>query len=194
MDQLRDGQNPHSLFMTCADSRIVPNLITNTGPGDLFTVRNVGNLIPKDGRDNSIEAALSFALEELRVDQVVVCGHSGCGAMKALLGGVPAGPGLGDWLANADAGVDRWHRGHPVGTAAAAAGFDPADQLAMVNVAVQLETLRAHPVIRRTMRQREIAVSGLFFDIGTARVLQITADDLSEISDPDLAVLAAVTH
>ncbi|WP_327145505.1 bifunctional SulP family inorganic anion transporter/carbonic anhydrase [Nocardia sp. NBC_01327] len=194
MDELRDGQNPHSLFVTCADSRIVPNLITNTGPGDLFTVRNVGNLIPKDGRDNSIEAALSFALEELRVDQVVVCGHSGCGAMKALLGGVPAGPGLGDWLANADASVDRWHRGHPVGTAAAAAGFDPADQLAMVNVAVQLETLRAHPVIRRTMQQREIAVSGLFFDIGTARVLQITADDLSEISDPDLSALAAVTH
>ncbi|MFF2551143.1 SulP family inorganic anion transporter [Nocardia sp. NPDC058058] len=191
LDELRDGQNPHSLFLTCADSRVVPNLITNTGPGDLFTIRNVGNLVPPNGQDSSVEAALSFALEELEVDHVVVCGHSSCGAMKALLSGVPEGPGLGDWLANAGSSVDRWHRGHSVGQAAAAAGFDRADQLAMVNVAVQLETLRNHPVVRDAMLRRGVAVSGLFFDIGTARVMQITANGLSEITDPDLSVLAA---
>ncbi|WP_067564461.1 SulP family inorganic anion transporter [Nocardia acidivorans] len=195
LDELRDGQNPHSLFLTCADSRIVPNLITNTGPGDLFTIRNVGNLVPPNGRDSSVEAALAFALDELEVDHVVVCGHSSCGAMKALLDGVPEGPGLGEWLRNADISVDRWHRGHAVGRAAAAAGFGPADQLAMVNVAVQLETLRTHPVVRDAMLRRGVAVSGLFFDIGSARVMQVTADGLSEITDPDLSALAiSSTH
>ncbi|MFC9995310.1 SulP family inorganic anion transporter [Nocardia sp. NPDC127526] len=192
LDELRDGQNPHSLFLTCADSRIVPNVITNTGPGDLFTVRNVGNLVPPQGRDSSIEAALSFALDELHVDHLVVCGHSSCGAMNALLAGAPSGPGLGAWLRNAAPSLDRFRRGHPVAFAAARAGFGVPDQLAMVNVAVQLETLAAHPVVRRAVHERGVTLSGLFFDIGTARVLEVTADGIAEIDDVELsAELAA---
>ncbi|UGT42886.1 bifunctional SulP family inorganic anion transporter/carbonic anhydrase [Nocardia yamanashiensis] len=190
LDELRDGQNPHSLFLTCADSRIVPNVITSSGPGDLFTVRNVGNLVPEQGRDSSIEAAIAFAIDELGVDHVVVCGHSSCGAMKALLAGPPSGPGLGDWLKHGRSSLDAFRGGHRVAYAAAREGFGVPDQLAMVNVAMQLETLHAHPVVRRAMMERGLTVTGLFFDIGTARVLEVSMDDLSEIADADLSALA----
>ncbi|MFE3752675.1 SulP family inorganic anion transporter [Nocardia tengchongensis] len=178
---LRDGQEPDSLFVTCADSRIVPNVITNSGPGDLFTVRNVGNLIPRDAQDSSMEAALIYALDKLDVRSVVVCGHSGCGAMGALHSELVTGSQLDDWLAHARPSLDRFRLGHPVGIASAAAGFGPVDQLGMVNVAVQLETLYAHPVVRRGVQERGVVLSGLFFDIATARVVEVTVDGIAEI-------------
>ncbi|UFS97314.1 SulP family inorganic anion transporter [Nocardia huaxiensis] len=190
LDVLRDGQEPDSLFVTCADSRIVPNVITNSGPGDLFTVRNVGNLIPPDGRDASMEAALVYALDKLDVRSVVVCGHSGCGAMEALYGEAVTGSGLDDWLAHARTSLDRFRLGHPVALAAAAAGFPPVDQLGMVNVAVQLETLYAHPVVRRGVEERGVVLSGLFFDIATARVVEVTVDRIAEIDGVDHPVAA----
>ncbi|WP_306363545.1 SulP family inorganic anion transporter [Nocardia sp. CC227C] len=183
LGELRNGQEPHSIFLTCADSRIVPNVITNSGPGDLFTVRNVGNLIPADGRDASVEAALIYSLDKLDIRSVVVCGHSGCGAMEALLGDSVTHSGLDAWLAHARPSLDRYRLGHPVAMAAAAAGFGPVDQLAMVNVAVQVETLCAHPVVRRGIEERGVVVSGLFFDIATARVVEITVHGIAEIDD-----------
>ncbi|WP_280295875.1 bifunctional SulP family inorganic anion transporter/carbonic anhydrase [Nocardia abscessus] len=183
LDQLRDRQDPHSLFLTCADSRIVPNVITNSGPGDLFTVRNVGNLHPADGSDASVEAALSFAVDNLKVHNVVVCGHSSCGAMKALLAGTSVGPGLDTWLAHARPSLDAYRAGHPVRAVAAAAGYDEIAQLSMVNVAVQLEILQRHPVIRQAAAARGLTVSGLFFDISTACVLEVTTDSVSEFTD-----------
>ncbi|MBF6172757.1 SulP family inorganic anion transporter [Nocardia blacklockiae] len=187
LDELRDKQDPHSLFLTCADSRIVPNVITNSGPGDLFTVRNVGNLIPADGSDASLEAAISFAVEHLHVRNIVVCGHSSCGAMRAVLEGGSAGPGLDDWLAHARPSLARFRAAPPVAAAAAAAGYDEVAQLSMVNVAVQLQTLQAHPIVSRAIEEHGLTVSGLFFDIGTARVVEITADSVNEISDTDIA-------
>ncbi|MBF6467364.1 bifunctional SulP family inorganic anion transporter/carbonic anhydrase [Nocardia beijingensis] len=183
LDQLRDRQHPHSLFLACADSRIVPNVITNSGPGDLFTVRNVGNLHPADGSDASVEAALSFAVDNLKVRNVVVCGHSSCGAMKALLTGSSTGPGLDNWLAHARPSLDAYRAGHPVRAVAAAAGYDETAQLSIVNVAVQLEMLQRHPVIRQAAATRGLTVSGLFFDISTACVLEVTTDDISEFTD-----------
>ncbi|RDI67564.1 SulP family inorganic anion transporter [Nocardia pseudobrasiliensis] len=193
LGELRDGQNPDALFLTCADSRIVPNVITSSGPGDLFTVRNIGNLIPADGRDTSVEAALVYALDVLRVRSVVVCGHSGCGAMGALYRGDVTGSGLDDWLAHGRPTLKRFRGGHPVAAAAAAAGFGEIDQLGMVNVAVQLETLARHPLVCRALVERGVVLSGLFFDIATARVIRIRVDGISEIDDagracgPDVA-------
>ncbi|MEV6768886.1 SulP family inorganic anion transporter [Nocardia sp. NPDC051030] len=180
---LRDGQEPDSLFVTCADSRIVPNVITNSGPGDLFTVRNVGNLIPTGGQDASMEAALIYALDKLDVRSVVVCGHSGCGAMEALHSEAVTGSDLDNWLAHARPSLTRYRLGHPVASAAAAAGFGPVDQLGMVNVAVQLEALHAHPVVRRGVEERGVVLSGLFFDITSARVVEVTVDGIAEIDD-----------
>ncbi len=192
LDELRDGQDPDSLFLTCADSRIVPNVITHSGPGDLFTVRNVGNLIPAGGADASVEAALEFAVGKLGVRTVVVCGHSGCGAMQALLReDADLGGGLAEWLAHAGPSLERYRAGHPVAAAAAAAGYDETAQLSMVNVAVQLETLAAHPLVRRAVRDRGLVVSGLYFDIATARVLSVTTTAIAEITDIDRVEVTA---
>ena len=173
LEQLADGQRPRALFLTCADSRVVPNVITSSGPGDLFTVRNLGNLVPPPGHesDSSVAAALEYAVHHLQVPTILVCGHSGCGAMHRLLGD-----------GNLDGPLDRWLRwglpslaalrdGHPVGAAAAAEGRDEVDQLSMVNVARQIEVLRTHPVVRDAVAAGRLQIAGLFLDIPTARLL-----------------------
>ncbi|WP_410872127.1 SulP family inorganic anion transporter [Nocardia sp. A7] len=175
-------QDPDSFFLTCSDSRIVPNVITNSGPGDLFTVRNVGNLVPISG-DDSVEAALTFALDSLAVRTVVVCGHSSCGAMKAVHSAADTDGGLGSWLRHAEPALQRFRAGHPVAVAAAAAGYSEVDQLSLVNVAVQLETLGRNPAVRRAVTERGLVLSGLFFDIAGARVLEVTVDGVSAIDD-----------
>lgn len=160
---LRDGQAPAGLLLTCADSRVVPSVITRSGPGDLFTVQNVGNLVA----GTSARAAVQYATTVLDVPTLAVCGHSGCGAMRGLLDGTADGAqfdgALGDWLAAARPSLEAFRAGHPVGVAALRDGFGEAEALAMVNVAVQLDELG------ETRAERV----GLFFDIPTARVLTL---------------------
>jgi len=181
VQDLSSFQNPGTLFVACSDSRVVPNLITSSGPGDLFTVRNVGNVVGDDGRDASIEAALEFALEELSVESIVVCGHSGCGAMTALWADPDASGERGAidvWLDHARPSLAAFRDGHP-----ADAGFGAVDQLAMVNVAVQLDRLRRHPGLQEALQAGRVHVAGLFYDIATARVLRVTPDGISHL-DP----------
>ncbi|BDX32077.1 putative transmembrane carbonic anhydrase [Mycobacterium antarcticum] len=179
LEKLAHAQEPETLFITCTDSRIVPNVITSSGPGDLFTVRNVGNLVPADHRDPSVEAAIAFAVEKLDVSSIVVCGHSSCGAMHTLLGGkAPRSPGeqhLSTWLAYGNPTLGAFDGGdHPVARAAAEAGFGPVDQLSMVNVALQVETLVRHPLVVDPHRRGTLEVFGVFYDIASAVVLRIT--------------------
>src|SRR5262245_55641456 len=100
----REGQDPHTLFITCSDSRVLAELITQSQPGDLFVVKNVGNIVPPAsvvGSTNSTAAAIEFAVQVLHVQDIVVCGHSQCGAMAALMGGIPPGvnvPHLARWM------------------------------------------------------------------------------------------------
>ena len=186
VQELSSFQDPGTLFVACSDSRVVPNLITSSGPGDLFTVRNVGNVVGDDGRDASIEAALEFALEELSVESIVVCGHSGCGAMTALWADPDASGERGAidvWLDHARPSLAAFRDGHPVQAAAADAGFGAVDQLAMVNVAVQLDRLRRHPGLQEALQAGRVHVAGLFYDIATARVLRVTPDGISHL-DP----------
>jgi carbonic anhydrase len=172
LKELADEQQPETLFLTCADSRVVPNVITSSGPGDLFTVRNVGNMIPAGQKDASVEAAIAFAVNQLGVSSIVVCGHSSCGAMKALLHGAPDDAHLKSWLAHGDPTLEAFQGGaHPVARSAAVAGFSTEDQLSMVNIAVQVQTLSRHPVLAA---HPGIEVIGLFYDIASADVLRVT--------------------
>ncbi|WP_432923977.1 SulP family inorganic anion transporter [Microbispora sp. CA-135349] len=161
-------QSPSHLFITCADSRIVPNIITASGPGDLFTLRNIGNLVPRAGAvptDDSVAATIEYAVQVLDVRTITVCGHSGCGAMAALLGGVPDLPALRDWLRHGRQSLARFVAAEPGDDDAG-----PLDRLCRVNVIQQLDNLRTHPFVDSLVRAGKLELTGLYFDIGAARV------------------------
>lgn len=179
-DQLSGGQKPEALFLTCADSRVVPNVITGSGPGDLFTVRNVGNLVPPAGADPSLEASLSFAVDELAVRQIIVCGHSACGAMGVALTSPAVPPTIERWIEHAAPSTAGFRAGHPVRAAAADLGFGSADQLSLVNVAVQVAAVAEHPLVRDAVAAGRVEVIGLFFDIASGRVLHVTDSAVAE--------------
>ncbi|RJQ79084.1 carbonic anhydrase [Pseudonocardiaceae bacterium YIM PH 21723] len=157
------GQQPTQLFITCADSRVVPNMITSSGPGDLFTVRNIGNLVPRHGSgvDNSVGAAIEYAVDVLGVSTVVVCGHSDCGAMKALLAGMPTDSALGSWLTNGASTVERFRE---------CGSDEDLERLVMTNVAQQLENLMTFPSVSRAVEAGRLTLQGMYFDIATAKI------------------------
>ncbi|MFJ9695866.1 SulP family inorganic anion transporter [Kitasatospora sp. NPDC101183] len=171
----REGQTPSQLFLTCADSRMVTSMITNSGPGDLFTVRNVGNLVPAPfepgAADDSVAAAVQYAVESLEIRSITVCGHSGCGAMKALLDGVHERPGpptpLTRWLRNGRGSLQRLRQ--------APADFadrpvvDLAEQLCLTNVVQQLDHLMANPAVERRVTEGTLRLVGMYFDFATAQ-------------------------
>ncbi|MFK0002422.1 SulP family inorganic anion transporter [Paenarthrobacter sp. NPDC090522] len=192
VQDLTDGQNPDTLFVACVDSRVNPNLITSSGPGDLLTLRNIGNVVCSDDHDASIDSTLTFAVKALSVDSIVVCGHSNCGAMKAVLadasGSAPAlGSGFDAWLEHARPSYRALVDNHPVALAAKAAGFSRLDQLSMVNVAVQLGKLEQHPVTGPALAAGQLEATGLFYDICTARVVLVTPEGIEQL-DPSMAV------
>lgn len=173
LELLVDGQHPRALFLTCTDSRVVPNVITSSGPGDLFTIRNLGNLVPPPGQesDSSVAAALIYAADHLKVPTILVCGHSGCTAMQAMLNGDDLDEPLNRWLRWGLPSLNALRHGCPVGAAAAAEGRPEVDQLSMVNVAHQMHMLGTHPVVRDAVADGRIHIAGLFLDIPTARLL-----------------------
>ncbi|TDC16522.1 carbonic anhydrase [Kribbella albertanoniae] len=165
-----EGQRPTQLFITCADSRIVPNLITSTGPGDQFCVRNIGNLVPPNGSDsNSVDAAIEFAVEVLGVRSIVVCGHSHCGAAAAALQAkTPAGTGLQNWLRHLEPSVRRAVAMPDIVDPATGVKLSPADKLSVANVGVQLSNLRSFACVRKAEDEGRLELIGLWFDIGAA--------------------------
>lgn len=163
-------QSPDALFVTCADSRVVPDLLVSTHPGDLFTMRNVGNLVPPATAegisigDVSEASAIEYAVLVLKVANIVVCGHSECGAMKAVLAteAKPGAPNLAKWLHHASAAAFRLeHEG------ALDAALKPHDQLSQLNVLVQLEHLMSYPIVRTQVAAGALHLSGWWFDIAT---------------------------
>ncbi|MFD9699686.1 SulP family inorganic anion transporter [Lentzea sp. NPDC059081] len=168
------GQRPQQLFITCADSRVVPNLITTSGPGDLFCVRNIGNLVPMASADDrSVGAAVEYAVEILNVSTIVVCGHSDCGAMKALVqGSASRGSHLHSWLRNAEPSLIRFH----APTSPGCADLPVADRLAVANVAQQLDNLLGFPSVREAIAAGTLTLKGMYFDISNARVYLVDPD------------------
>jgi len=169
--ELARKQQPTHLFITCADSRIVPSLITASGPGDLFTVRNIGNLVPRKGteqHDDSVGAAIEYATQVLGVHTITVCGHSGCGAMAGLLsGGVKAGslPAMRRWLRHGNHSLARF-----IETEGDRLDAGALDTLCRVNVQQQLDNLRTYRKIDEQVRTGRLKLVGLYFDIGSAQV------------------------
>jgi carbonic anhydrase len=185
----REGQRPSQLFLTCADSRLVTSMITSSGPGDLFVVRNVGNLVPLPGAesgDDSVAAAIEYAVDVLKVRSITVCGHSGCGAMQALLDSEPGGrrTPLERWLRHGLPSLERmaddslpW---------AKLAGRQPADaveQLCLTNVVQQLEHLRAHESVARGLRAGALELHGMYFHVGEAQAYLLTGADDDVVFD-----------
>lgn len=170
---LAQGQTPDCLFISCADSRVVPNLLVSTDPGDLFVVRNVGNMVPpSDSKgqstgDQSEAAALEFSLRNLPVEDIVVCGHSSCGAMKAVLaGGVgPENPNLNGWLEHGKAALQRMAENSKLGE-----GLSDYDRLSQNNVLLQMEHIASYPWVKARLDAGTLRLHGWWFDIASAQV------------------------
>ncbi|WP_406007594.1 SulP family inorganic anion transporter [Streptomyces sp. NBC_00637] len=185
----REGQRPTQLFLTCADSRLVTSMITSSGPGDLFVVRNVGNLVPSPGEesgDDSVAAAIEYAVDVLKVRSITVCGHSGCGAMQALLHSEPgaARTPLQRWLRHGVPSLKRMaDDGRPHARLAGRAPVDAVEQLCLTNVVQQLEHLRAHESVTRALRDGALELHGLYFHVGEAQtyLLSEAATDDGEL-------------
>jgi carbonic anhydrase len=162
-------QRPHALFVTCADSRIDPELITQSGPGDLFVTRNVGNLVPAYGEMmGGVSAVIEYAVTALKVEHVVVCGHTDCGAMKGLLNpeSLTEMPTVRSWLKNA-------HTALSVATSLAEPDEKPnvlMRRLTEENVLLQLQHLRTHPSVAGSIARGELTISGWVYDIGKGEV------------------------
>lgn len=160
------SDRPRILLFSCADSRVSPQLITGLAARDVFTVRNIGHLVPPSELEcgSSVAASLEYAVNHLAVPSIVVCGHSGCTAMHGLLGGAPADGSLGSWLRWGLPSLHAWREGHPVGVAASEGGHTEVDQLAMVNVARQAGVIARHSAIRDAVLTGRVHVTGLFVD------------------------------
>ncbi len=168
--ELAVNQTPDTLFITCSDSRVVPDLLASTHPGDLFTMRNVGNLVPPatvDGisiGDVSEASAIEYSVLVLNVTNIVVCGHSECGAMKAVIANDvrPETPNLAKWLHHAHAAAFRLKQ-----EGALDVNLTPHDQLSQLNVLVQLEHLMSYAIVREKVLTGELCLSGWWFHIAS---------------------------
>jgi carbonic anhydrase len=168
----RDGQQPHTLFITCSDSRVLAELITQSQPGDLFVVKNPGNIVPPatvTGATNSTAAAIEFAVGVLRVSDIVVCGHSQCGAIAALMRGLPDDPlmpHLTEWL-KLSASVRPL-----IETSYAHLGSEEERQHAAEeeNVLFALDNLRTYPIVQARLADGSLRLHGWFFKIATGEL------------------------
>jgi carbonic anhydrase len=195
----REGQRPSHLFLTCADSRLVTSMITSSGPGDLFVVRNVGNLVPLPGAesgDDSVAAAIEYAVDVLKVRSITVCGHSGCGAMQALLTSDADGAQtpLRRWLRHGLPSLERMADDERPWTRIA--GREPADvveQLCLTNVVQQLEHLRAHESVARALVEGSLELHGMYFHVGEAQAYLLTTTE-SDVVFSRVGVAGELRH
>ena len=167
---LAESQAPEWLFITCSDSRIVPDLILGTGPGDLFITRNAGNVVPMTGNDvDGCTATIEYAVEVLKVHSIILCGHSDCGAMKAALDrkGLEKLPKASRWLHHVEAAFSHRQPLNP-------ADGEHAELASLIrgNVVAQLLNLKAQPSVGRALADAKITVHGWYYDILSGHIEQ----------------------
>lgn len=187
---LKAGQKPEALIISCCDSRIIPDYFTNSNPGTLFTVRNIGNLVPpykKDNcclEDNSVAAAIEYGLLHLGIKNIIVCGHSECGAMKGILASMAdqeehqccccshshknetkenKEAGLQQWLSYGEESLHKFQDGLLRNQ-----NLPDYDQLSQINVLQQIEHLKTHPIVAEMVSKNELKLHAWWFDLTTA--------------------------
>lgn len=168
-ESLAEKQKPHTLFLTCGDSRIEPSLLTGTEPGQIFVERTPGNIVPTydDAASVGVSASIEYAVAVLGVTNVIVCGHSSCGAMKALLhpNGLEALPATTRWLQYAQPAVERLNREQSL--------LNDSERLAALtklNVLEQMAHLHTHPAVQERLKRGRLSLYGWFYEIHTGTV------------------------
>lgn len=172
-ESLAHEQKPRAMFITCADSRILPELITQSSPGDLFVTRNVGNVVPPYGQMmGGVSTAIEFAVVALGVHHIILCGHSDCGAMKAVLNPEELNrmPTVKAWLRHAEVAKvvvqENCSCGHQ----------ETLDILTEENVVAQLNHLRTHPSVAARLASGQLFIHGWVYDIGTSQIKAYDAE------------------
>jgi len=170
---LATAQNPRAMFITCADSRIVPELITQSSPGDLFVCRNVGNVVPAYGQMmGGVSTAIEYAVLALHVQHIIICGHSDCGAMKAVLDPVALAsmPTVQAWLRHSEVALrvveENCGCGH----------HDVLEILTEENVVAQLDHLRTHPSVAARLASGQLFIHGWVYDIESSKIIAYDAE------------------
>jgi carbonic anhydrase len=167
---LAEAQAPETLFLTCADSRIVPDLILQTQPGDLFICRNAGNVVPRAGEPaGGVSATIEYAVQVLRVRHLIVCGHSDCGVIRALMAPqrLTGLPHVLDWLQHVE---PAWQYLDEVESNAGELTRHTA--LTHANVLVQIDNLRTHDYIGQAVSEGRLQIHGWYYDILSGRIEQ----------------------
>ncbi|MDB5037947.1 MAG: cynt3 [Bacteriovoracaceae bacterium] len=173
--ELALGQSPYALFIGCSDSRVAVNVFASTDPGDLFVSRNVGNLVPAYQEDespnlgNAVAATMEFALHNLKVADIIICGHSECGAMHALIEGREKikTPNLSAWLSHGESGL--------VKLGSFNSKLSKQNELSQINVLEQIEHLKTYPIVRERIKTGTLKIHGWWFDLKTADVYALNA-------------------
>jgi carbonic anhydrase len=165
--QLGKGQKPLALFVTCSDSRIIPDLLAQTEPGELFVLRNAGNLVPPYGAGSGAEAAtIEYAIVQLRIREIILCGHSRCGAMHGLLEPPEALgklPSVAGWLQYAKDVL-------PQVPEAGLTADQRLEQVIEKNVLLQLEHLKTHPSVKAALEARALRLHGWVYHFEQGKV------------------------
>jgi carbonic anhydrase len=182
-ESVRSVQHPLALFITCADSRILPNLITQSVPGEIFTDRNPGNMVPPySDFVGGVTAGVEYANLVLKVPVIIVCGHTDCGVMKALLHPESATgmPGMQQWMRH---GNDARHS--VLHEFAGRPEEEIVNHLAAANVIQQIANLKTHPSVASRLAANEVMIRGWVYDIGTGSILQADPETgkFSELSE-----------
>jgi len=165
--KLANEQNPEVLFITCADSRIDPCLVTQTEPGELFICRNAGNVVPPHSEQTGgMTASIEFAVAALGVSHIVLCGHTDCGAMKGAIDpdSLEGLPHVKEWLGHC------WHAADKVREKCGHLGPDNLEEVTRENVLLQLKHLRSHPSVAAGLKEGNIKLHGWVYNIGTGAV------------------------
>ena len=179
---LANQQSPKVLFVTCSDSRVVPELVTQQEPGDLFVIRNAGNIVPSYGPEpGGVSATVEYAVSVLQVTDIVICGHSNCGAMAAIsscqcLDHLPA---VAHWLRYADAAKAI------ISAREYATSRERADDLVRENVIAQLANIRIHPAVALALVQRKLNLHGWIYDIENGAIDALDGRTMSFVSLSD---------